>query len=280
MVNKCCYPNCRSGYQVFEKNKNIARSIVPIHKFPSKEKQPERFNIWVKFTSRKDLENKTDIYLCGLHFEKNFYKFNNKDRPRLLPDAVPTIDNLSRTIPVAIQKKESGELCFQDHVPKVRKNNFDDIFNVTDPDFNVIINEFMEAANEKFKTTNDLLNFLSEHIIGKKWVKVDFGKNVIKFAYFPLESPNGQSVASISINTSIDISKPGIKSNLEFFTVDGKLNPKILAKFFKRPYVFKQKEEVVNVFEFFEKNWDKLKNCNHERLKIDQIRKNFYNCLI
>ena len=61
--------------------------------------------------------------------------------------------------------------------------------------------------------------------------------------------------------------------------MDGKLNPKILAKFFKRPYVFKQKEEVVNVFEFFEKNWDKLKNCNHEHLKIDQIRENFNNCV-
>ena len=62
MVNKCCYPNCRSSYQVFEKNKNTARSIVPIHKYPSKEKQPEGLNNWVKFTSRKDLDNKTDIY--------------------------------------------------------------------------------------------------------------------------------------------------------------------------------------------------------------------------
>ena len=111
----------------------------------------------------------------------------------------------------------------------------------------------MEAANEKFKTTNDLLNLLNEHIIGKKQVKVDFGKNIIKFDYFPLESLNGQSVASISINTSIDISKPGIKSNLEFFTADGKLNPKILPKFFIRPYVFKQKDEVVYVFEFLKK---------------------------
>ena len=154
------------------------------------------------------------------------------DRPRLTADAIPTVSDVCRSLTVITPEKENGGYCFKDHFPKVRKNNLNDIFSVTDPDFPDLVNDFVGIQKQKIKSNGDLISFLDCFIKDSKWVKINFSKNIIKYAYFPLDSPSGQSVVSINLDVSIDISLIGQKSNLEFFSLNGKIESHIFYNFF------------------------------------------------
>ena len=162
MVKKCCYPNCRSGYAVFSKGVNKSRAVLSMHKFPDRVKDPLRFKIWQKFTGRHDLHDLKELNLCSLHFDKKYKKWTNKitDRPRLTADAIPTVSDVCRSLTVITPEKENGGYCFKDHFPKVRKNNLNDIFSVTDPDFPDLVNDFVGIQKQKIKSNGDLISFL------------------------------------------------------------------------------------------------------------------------
>ena len=115
MVNKCSFPNCRSGYDVISKGVNKARTIATMHKFPNELKDHKRFEIWKNSPVDRISAQKKDLYLCSLHFDAQYKKPTGEisDRPRLTANAIPTVSDVCRSVTVITPEKEQGGIALK-----------------------------------------------------------------------------------------------------------------------------------------------------------------------
>ena len=65
MVNFCCVPLCHS---------RSTRDEASFHRFPSKEREPERHVAWVRAIRRENFVMKEHTHVCGLHFPPSAFK--------------------------------------------------------------------------------------------------------------------------------------------------------------------------------------------------------------
>ena len=83
MVNFCCVPLCHS---------RSTRDETSFHRFPSKEREPERHVAWVRAVRRENFVVKEHTRVCGLHFPPSAFKEDEGGNFFLLKDdAIPSI---------------------------------------------------------------------------------------------------------------------------------------------------------------------------------------------
>ena len=103
MVNKCCVPNCKSGYVYKDASNAPPPSPINIsfHSFPI---DPDMKQKWKTAIPRADQEPNNYSKVCSLHFKESDFQINRKDTQlkyrkdksrnemkfkKLLPDSVP-----------------------------------------------------------------------------------------------------------------------------------------------------------------------------------------------
>ena len=133
MVNKCCVPNCKSGY-VYKNPENAPPDPTPsnlsFHSFPI---DPGVRQNWKTSIPRADQEPSKHSKVCSLHFKESDFQINRKDTQLkyrkdksrnemklkvLLPDSVPSNfpglpQYFNKTIPDRRSESTSREARFQ-----------------------------------------------------------------------------------------------------------------------------------------------------------------------
>jgi hypothetical protein len=98
---------------------------ISMHKFPSKEKKPDEWKLWVQFVRkhRPDFTPTLSSAICSVHFERSCYPLRyslgvpSPLKPRSLylkPGSVPTIDTVVPKTPESARnrRKVSTKLMF------------------------------------------------------------------------------------------------------------------------------------------------------------------------
>ena len=97
-----------------------------------------------------------------------------------------------------------------------------------------------------------------------------------KFAFFPTDSENEQSVVSFNLDISIDINALGAKPNISVHSVEGVVDMKNFKNIFSKLYIAKTPREIQNFISFIESNWRNLSSSYESSL--EKIINDFKDC--
>nr|XP_037285129.1 THAP domain-containing protein 2-like [Rhipicephalus microplus] len=117
----CFVPLCRSGYRSNEEK-------VSLFTAPT---DPARLAEWESKINRADRRLTPKAVVCERHFESGYIEryfqttVNARDKPRLKPDAVPTVfeDYPTHLVPKKAVKRKVRNICDQEPAPKQQKRN-------------------------------------------------------------------------------------------------------------------------------------------------------------
>ena len=91
-----------------------------------------------------------------------------------------------------------------------------------------------------------------------KWAYLKKSDCLHKFAFFPEEVDNDQSVLSFIVDSSIDIKTMGAKSTISVQSINGPIEMKIFKGIFSKLYIPQCPKEIKNFITFIEENWETL----------------------
>lgn len=101
MPKTCCACGCGENS---DKNKSGGTGRVHFHRFPNREKSPERFERWVQFCGRS-FKPSRHSRICSLHFTQNDLETSSRLKEKLLPG----LSFLPRLNSTAVPTVRSGE---------------------------------------------------------------------------------------------------------------------------------------------------------------------------
>ena len=215
---ECKYPGCLTGKKKMNKGKNMVVNTYKVFRFP---KDDTYFSIWERYTGRKNLRNNANNHLCELHFEKCYFRPTKKSYT-LTHDAVPTIDfKISEQTQTVITPNKGEHLI--DITPRQTKLSFHSEVGGSDPFLNADISNLIEdnIENSKFESSKDVLKYTKSFLEDSNWGHVRKSDSLHKFAFFPHESENEQSVMSFTLDMSVDINGFGSKSMVTVHSLEG-----------------------------------------------------------
>lgn len=279
MVNKCSFNNCKTGYEKKRLGVNVAVKSTPVFKFPDRDEEPERFNLWARYVNRADIdEGKLKCpYLCADHFFLEDIIYKGK-MASLKPGSVPGVEfNPNQSITILTPNK--GEHLV-DHFPKVTKLNFKEEVGNIDPQLEEDSNLFIESLPPekiKFVDCQDALKFLVNLLDTKKWCFIKPNENIAKFIYFDPNSETHQSSVVICLDLTIDIDAFGSKSNVSIFNKNGPIEMKNFMHIFSKNYVLRYQSEAEELIGFVESNWVAFEK-DESLPTLEQIRSDLEIC--
>ena len=256
MGDQCCYPGCKNGHKKVRKNKNVAINSNKLFKFPAKD--PERFEIWKKYTGKTHLTADMKLFLCDVHFDKKYFH-PTKLSFGLNKDAVPTVDFVPSEQKITVLTPNKGE-HLMDITPKVTKLSFREEISGMTPDLAEEIKNYTKESFKdlKFESSAESLEFIKEYIADSEWGHTRKSESLHRFAFFPSDSENDQSVISFILDTSIDIKQIGQKSNISVQSINGPIEMKTFKAFFIKRYIPQCRREIIDFMEYIEDNWEEI----------------------
>ena len=110
-----------------------------------------------------------------------------------------------------------------------------------------------------------------------QWSYLKKSNDLHKFAFFPTDSDNEQSVLTFIIDLSINTKLIGAKSIISVQSIHGTVEMKLFKHLFSKLYIPQSKREINNFVYFLQSNWKSFLK-DEQNLKIENVIETLDNC--